>query len=158
MSLVVSSSLGSLVAEHVARWGAASAETGAFLLASEDDGAADTVAWPGVKGVVRRRDAFAVSGVALARLFDWASVTGRSVVAMLHSHGRHAFLSDVDLDHGFSVPGFVSGIVPHYKAPPCDLRQWGWWRFDEGRWVDTTPPIEAELTVVQVVFDEDGVR
>jgi hypothetical protein len=160
MSLILPSETSSLVTGDVAKWGAQRCETGLFLLAAPGriDTSVDVIAWPGEVGVIRRRDAFAVSGVALARLFDWATDHERAVVALVHSHGEAAFLSSVDLDHGFSVPGFISAIVPFYKEPSSNISVWGWWRFTDGEWDDLPTPREDDLSFTEITFDERGVQ
>jgi hypothetical protein len=131
-----------------------------FLLASSShrEIVVDVVAWPGEVGVIRRRDAFAVSGVALGRLFDWATDHELAVVALVHSHGGRAFLSAVDLDHGFSIPGFISAIVPFYNDPSSNINDWGWWRFDQQEWRDLPVPSEGDTSFTEITFDERGVR
>jgi len=94
----------------------------------------------------------------LAQIFDWATDRELVVRALIHSHGGPAFLSWVDLDHGFSVPDFVSAIVPHYRRPSAKVDTWGWWQFDGKHWIDLDAPLLIHESLSEVTFDEDGVR
>jgi hypothetical protein len=146
------------IQEHVQAWGELGRETGAFLLKRRDSDLIDLIAWPLVAGVVRSRGQFAVTGVALARIFEWCGDEDLQVAALLHSHKYEAFLSPVDLKYGFAAEGFVSTIVPDYMAPPTDPAEWGWWSFSGGEWIDATAPEMAEgASFDGVSFDEGGV-
>ncbi|HUF84619.1 MAG TPA: hypothetical protein VMQ81_08530, partial [Acidimicrobiia bacterium] len=79
------------------------------------------------------------------------------IPAQYHSHGLGAFMSECDLEHGLSVEGFTSTIVPFFANPPGDPRAWGWWRFD-GDWSPIAAPLRGHGEVARVTFDEDGVR
>jgi hypothetical protein len=157
MSLEIPSALPGLIAAHVENWGRDRCESGLLLLGEPEATLADVVAWPGEKGIIRKRGKFAISGLALARIFDWA--TDREVVvrALIHSHGGRAFLSWVDLDYGFSVPGFISAIVPHYREPSSEVTDWSWWQFDGTEWADLDTPNVVSQPLSEVTFDEDGV-
>jgi hypothetical protein len=130
-----------LLLEEVETFGAVPAETGAFLLAREDNiDELSVVAVPGGEGVSRRRNLFAVSAEAISRLFDVATQRGLVIRAQLHSHRRGAFLSPTDLEHGFNVEGFVTCVVPTYASPPREPARWSWWRFETGTWVRHPAP------------------
>jgi hypothetical protein len=147
------------IVADVKRYGLLGRETGMFLIASNDSPRrVEGVAWPKSVGVIRRRDAFGVSGLALARLFEHLDLIDRRVIALVHSHRLDAFLSDVDLTHGFSVEGFVSAIVPNYCRPPGEVSEWGWWRFEEGRWSTAMAPEEVVANFLEIRFDETGIK
>lgn len=158
MSLEVPNALPARIAAHVEEWGKANCESGLLLLGQPDQALADVAAWPVTKGIVRNRGRFAISGRALAQIFDWATERGLVVRALIHSHRGRAFLSWVDLDHGFSVPGFISAIVPRYRAPSVDVAAWGWWEFNGGEWIELEAPLLTERALSEVVFDERGVK
>lgn len=158
MNGAISGELTAAIQEHVASWGKLNRETGAFLLRQRAGDMVDMVAWPLVAGITRSRGQFAVSGRALARLFDWCGDEDIQIAALLHSHKYEAFLSPVDLKHGFAAEGFLSTIVPDYTTPSGDPDEWGWWSFRGGEWVDApAPPLVADATFSGVSFDESGV-
>lgn len=146
-----------LLLTDVETYGALPAETGAFLMARED--APDelfAVAVPGSSGVVRRRDLFEVSALAVAGLFDLATEEGLVIRAQLHSHRRGAFLSRTDLEHGFNVEGFVTCVVPHYARPPRQPELWSWWRFEGGSWVRHPAPTVVPGACERIDFASEG--
>jgi hypothetical protein len=147
------------IAEHVRHYGAKGLETGAFLLADEAaPSIVVVVAFSGERGVTRRPDLFHVSGRALERLFTWADELRMRVRAQLHSHRREAFLSRTDQNHGLSVRGFTSAVIPNFVDPPRDPVRWGWWRFDGDAWLAIPPASLTETAVRFITFDEDGIR
>lgn len=154
MTLVLPRALPQALRDDAEEWGTRRVETGAFLLGR--DSTVDTIAWPGERDIVRARDQFAVGGLALAQLFEWAESRELSVLALVHSHRGRAFLSPVDLKHGFSVPGFVSAIIPHYCDPSADVTAWGWWRFD-GEWRALETPTLHEHLFAAMSFDSAGI-
>jgi hypothetical protein len=141
----------------VTRFGAESLETGGFLLAPRDEKTIATVALAGTAGIVRRRRMFQVSEIALDRLFAHADRHELWIPAQFHSHGGAAFMSPTDVDHGLSVEGFVTTIVPDFASPPANPSQWGWWRYDDA-WTPIASPRLAAGAVSVISFDEDGVR
>ena len=146
-----------LITEDVARFGAYPAETGGFLLAPRETELVTTIALAGTRGIVHRRGLFQVSELALDRLFAYADERDLWIPAQYHSHGGRAFMSPTDIDHGLSVAGFVSTIVPFYATPPADPARWGWWQYD-GEWTTIDPPRVEPAVASAIVFDEDGVR
>lgn len=143
------------VVADVTRFGATRVETGGFLLAPRDTDTVTGVALAGTAGIVRRPDLFQISDLALDRLFAYADDHDLWIPAQFHSHGLGAFMSACDVDHGLSVAGFVTTIVPYFTAPPADPTQWGWWRYD-GEWTPIAPPRAATGPVTVIRFDEDG--
>ena len=154
--LVLSEAASAALIADVRRFGAAHVETGGFLLAPRDDDAVTIVALAGTAGIVRRRDLFQVSDFALDRLFGHADEHELWIPAQFHSHGLGAFMSECDVEHGLSVQGFITTIVPHFAAPPQDPAQWGWWRY-EGAWIPLAPPRRSSTPVSVITFDEGGV-
>jgi hypothetical protein len=144
----------------VRRHGRLDVETGMFLLTSPIIGAVTTLALAGTRGVIRTRGQFAVSGTALARLFAHAREQQLQVVAQVHSHRGPAFLSPVDVKHGFAVNGFTTCVIPDYRRPSRDPAAWGWWQHTTGQWRPTLPYTVGENGTITrvVIFDEDGVR
>jgi hypothetical protein len=149
--------------EDVARHGALDVETGMFLLARDEQEVA-CLALAGKRGITRRRDRFAASGKALARLFRYAAEQELTVVAQIHSHSGHAFLSPVDLRHGFAVEGFLTSVVPNYRHAPRDPAAWGWWQYTGGSWqpsaayrIDDSANSAAQTSASVISFDEDGI-
>ena len=65
-------------------------------------------------------------------------------------------MSECDVDHGLSVEGFVTTIVPHFATPPRDPSRWGWWRY-EGAWIPLAAPRCSSTPASVITFDEDGV-
>jgi hypothetical protein len=144
----------------VRAYGTQRVETGGFLLSPIGDaGQVSSLALAGTVGITRRRGLFAVSGIALDRLFTWADDKRLRIPAQFHSHRGRAFLSPTDLAHGLSVRGFVTCIVPFWNNPPNDPAQWGWWQFDGKNWRDeTSPRTDPHRKLAVVTFDERGVR
>jgi hypothetical protein len=146
------------IVTEVCRYGAEHCETGGFLLAcaATPDQVA-IVALTGEEGIERRRGLLEVSAGALERLFTWAGERELKIAAQFHSHGRTAFLSDADIDHGFTVEGFTTSVVPWFADPPREPDAWGWWRCTGGEWVETDPPTTVDAANETVYFDEGGV-
>jgi hypothetical protein len=142
--------------EETSIWGARGVETGAFLL-RDRDAPACCIALAATVGVVRRPDLFTVSGRAIAGLFSWADDNRMRIAAQVHSHRRGALLSRTDLEHGFSVRGFISAVIPFFVAPPRRIERWGWWQFD-GAWQPARSPLVTKGNLRLVRFDEEGVR
>jgi hypothetical protein len=155
--LILSEAATTAIAADVTRYGAEHVETGGFLLAPRDADTISTVALAGTAGIVRQRDLFQVSERALDRLFAQADEHDLWIPAQFHSHGLEAFMSPTDINHGLSVEGFISMIVPHYAAPPIDRSAWGWWRYDDS-WTAIAPPKTSLGAVSVITFDEDGAR
>lgn len=153
---IVSAAIETVVAD-VRRFGAGNVETGGFLLAPVETETITAVALAGEIGIVRRRDLFQISDLALDRLFAYADESDLWIPAQFHSHGLVAELSRCDIEHGLAVEDFVSTIVPWYADPPVDAAAWGWWRYGS-RWTRLGPPAILPRASVTVVFDEDGVR
>ncbi len=147
------------VLQEIRRHGLACRETGALLLTGQSDMRVLGVAVAGPAGIVRGPGLFTVSAVAYDRLFTFAEERSYRVRAMIHSHPEDAFLSRTDRLYSLRVPGFVSGVVPTYAAPPVDPASWGWWRFEQD-WVPCAAPIvdPGQSPVSTVMFDEEGVR
>jgi hypothetical protein len=156
MSLAIPSALPAKIAAHVESWGQENCESGLLLLGRSGEALAHVAAWPKKTGIVRRRGKFAISGLALAQIFDWATERDLVVRALIHSHCGRAFLSWVDLDYGFSVPAFISAIVPRYREPSSDVADWGWWEFDGEKWTDLDTPGLVDIALTEVTFDEGG--
>jgi hypothetical protein len=145
-----------LLLREVESYGAIPTETGAFLLAREDaPDELSIVAVPGPVEVVRRRNLFQVSAETLGGLFDLASEEELLIRAQLHSHGRGAFLSRVDLEHGFDVEGFVTCVVPRYADPPREPAGWSWWRFESGEWARCPSPVVVAGGCRRIDFAEE---
>ena len=144
-----------IVLEDVARFGAASVETGGFLLAPRGEDRISIVALAGTHGIERHRRLFQISELALDRLFGYADDHDLWIPAQYHSHQRDAFMSPTDTDHGLCVEGFVSAIVPFYASPPRDPARWGWWDYERG-WRRIAPPDGSTATVAFIMFDERG--
>lgn len=155
--LVLPEAAAEAIVADVARYGREHVETGGFLLAPVGTDTVDAIAYAGTRGIVRRSDFFQVSELALDALFAHVETRELWIPAQYHSHGLGAFMSDCDEEHGLSVAGFVSAIVPFFASPPRDPSAWGWWRF-EGRWIPLSPPAAETGEVAVLVFDEDGVR
>jgi hypothetical protein len=147
------------VIAEVERYGALACETGGFLLTTA--GTPERLAIAALadeRGIDRRRGLFEVSGRAIERLFAWAGERELAIRAQVHSHGRRAFLSRTDVEHGFTVEGFTTAVVPWFAAPPADPARWGWWRCAGGDWLTADAPAVIEAAAEIVHFDEDGVR
>ncbi len=152
------SSAVSAITDDVIRFGRQGLETGAFLLADPNQPARiASVALLGTAGIDRRRDQLVISGLALARLFDWADEAGLVVRVQLHSHLFEALMSPTDERFGLTVEGFISAIVPDSAAPSREPEDWGWWRFSSGRWVPTDPAHVTTEVIPTVCVDERGV-
>lgn len=143
---------------EVRRYGAKDVETGGFLLAPRGSEAITTVAFAGVKGIVRHRLYFEISEIALDRLFGFAEDAGCSIPAQFHSHAGLAFLSRTDREHGLRVPDFISAVIPDFTAPPEEMSAWTWWRFNHGDWHATNSPRTTNGDLHLIIFDEDGIR
>jgi hypothetical protein len=148
------------VHDNVIAYGKLDVETGLFLLAPRGSDTVTSVAFAGTRGVERRPDRFALSARAVSKLLRHLGEHDLLAAAQVHSHRGRAFLSQTDLDHGFSVEGFISAVIPHYDRPPSDPRGWGWWRYERGRWEPIEPfSLSANASDVSaVIFDEDGVH
>jgi hypothetical protein len=145
------------VVGDVTRYGAKNVETGGFLLAPRGEDTISIVALAGDAGITRRRDLFQLSECALDRLFAHADERDLWIPAQFHSHGLNAFMSACDVDHGLSVHGFVTTIVPYFASPPEDAAQWGWWRFGSA-WTPVAPPSTSHAPVRVIAFAEDGIH
>lgn len=154
--LVLAAAGAQAIVADVARYGRAAVETGGFMLAAAGSDVVSAIAAAGTKGVVRHRDLFQVSEFALDALFAYAEERRLWIPAQYHSHGLDAFMSECDVEHGLSVAGFTSAIVPFFADPPGDPSAWGWWRF-HGEWISIASPIAATGDVAVLRFDEDGV-
>jgi hypothetical protein len=149
-----------LVHEHVIGYGKLDVETGLFLLAPRESDTVTSVAFAGTRGVERNWGRFALSARAVSKLLRHLGEQHLVAAAQVHSHRGGAGLSQTDLDHGFSVEGFTSAVIPYYDHPPRDPQGWGWWRYQCGRW----QPIEAfslsasTSEASALIFDEDGVH
>ena len=150
-------SAASAVRDEVARYGSIPVESGGFLLGPGDDPRVDVVAFARDLGVRRARDLFVINGSALDRLFNWAHDRDARVYAQFHSHRTKAFLSRTDLNHGFSVKGFVTAVVPNYAAPAALPSMWGWWTYTGEAWETAVPPEVTSGDVAVVQFDASGV-
>jgi hypothetical protein len=145
--------------EEVRRWGAEDKETGGFLLARRDDEmVVDTVALAGQRGISRGWGLFQISAQAVDELFEWSEANGLWIPGQFHSHKERAFLSRTDIEHGFSVEGFISSVIPHFAKPPAAPEKWGWWMYRVNRWIPVEPPTIRQGETRKIVFDEDGIR
>ncbi len=153
-TLAIPHAMALAIRAEVAHHGAHDVETGMFLLAAHGAHTVGTLALAGSAGVTRRREQFALTGRALNHLFSHARREQLEIVAQIHSHAGRAFLSEVDLRHGFAVEGFTTSVIPTYRHPPLDPAGWGWWRYD-GRGWQTVPAytISAGHTTI-ITFDE----
>jgi proteasome lid subunit RPN8/RPN11 len=144
----------------VRRYGRLDVETGMFLLGTPNTLKANTLALAGTAGITRERGRFAVTGAALARLFAHARDQQLQVLAQLHSHGGPAFLSRVDLKHGFAVDGFTTCVIPNYRRASRNPAAWGWWQHTAGQWQPCPPyTVNADGAIARVItFDERGVH
>jgi len=147
------------IVADVARHGSRDVETGGFMLAPVGTDTVTAIARAGEKGIARRREFFQISDLALDALFGYVEEHELWIPAQYHSHGVGSFMSDCDVEHGLSVAGFVSVIVPFFADPPVVPSAWGWWRFEGHHWVPLGPPAPGNGEVVaRVVFDEETVR
>jgi hypothetical protein len=156
----ISSTVADLVHEHVIRYGALDVETGLFLLAPRGSDTVTSVAFAGTHGVERHRGRFALSGRAVSKLLRYLGEQDLISAAQVHSHRGRAGLSRTDLNYGFSVEGFTSAVIPYYRRPPLDPKDWGWWRYHDGHW-QTIGPFSLDTNaseVSAVIFDEGGVH
>lgn len=144
--------------DHVRQYGGDDAEAGGFLLGAYDDATATVLALADGVGVERSRGLFRVSGTAMEQLFAFADDENLRVWAQVHSHPRGSFLSLTDETDGFRVAGFLSGVIPHYAAPPREPATWGWWTFRDGAWQPAETPGVANRPSRIITFDEEGVR
>jgi hypothetical protein len=149
-----------LVHDHVVSYGALDVETGLFLGTERGADIATTVAFAGTRGVERHWGRLGISGRAISQLLRYLADHHLVALAQVHSHRGPAGLSRTDLDHGFSVEGFTSAVIPYYTNPDHDPSRWGWWRYERGDWYEATPfgLTSAAPPITAVTFDEDGVR
>ena len=158
-SLVLPDAAIAAIVNDIHVFGEVGVETGAWLLASEDDpNRIRHVALLGDAGIVRRPDQLIVSGKAIAIMFGWAVVERLVVRAQVHSHGREAFMSETDRRFGFTVEGFIAAIVPFARIASSRPDAWRWWAFHDGRWSSTDPAVVCDGEVRVVRFDEAGVH
>ncbi|MFI5289565.1 MAG: hypothetical protein ACHQ17_07940 [Polyangia bacterium] len=156
-TLTIPPAIQAAIHAEVAHHGALDVETGMFLLAAPGAPNVSTLALAGQAGVSRRREQFALTGKALSRLFSHARRGQLEIVAQIHSHAGGAFLSEVDLRHGFAVEGFTTSVIPSYRRPPLDPARWGWWRHDGREWRAVPPyTIGAGETHI-ITFDEERI-
>jgi proteasome lid subunit RPN8/RPN11 len=156
MFAIPASILDAIQAE-VTHHGACDVETGMFLLAPPGAVVVGTLALAGTVGVTRRREQFALTGRAMNRLFSHARAEQLEILAQIHSHAGRAFLSDVDLRHGFAVEGFTTSVIPTYRQPPLHPAGWGWWRHDGCNWQTADPYTSTNGNGTIITFDEAGV-
>jgi proteasome lid subunit RPN8/RPN11 len=142
---------------EVAHHGARNVETGMFLLAPPGATTIGTLALAGTVGVTRSRGQFALTGRALNRLFAYARAQQLEVLAQIHSHAGLAFLSEVDLRHGFAVEGLTTSVIPTYRRPPLHPAGWGWWRHDGRRWQTVSPYASTDGNGTIITFDEEAI-
>lgn len=147
----------SAVVADVALFGQRRLETGGFLLAPRGSEQTLIVARCATAGILRRAGLFQVSERALDRLFEYADQHELWIPVQFHSHKLAALLSPCDIEHGLSVEGFVTTIVPYFHAPSADPARWGWWRY-RGGWKRASSPETSPTPAHVIVFDEDGVR
>ncbi len=143
--------------DDVAAFGRIGVETGGFLLAARGSEEISTVARCGTAGILRRAEFLQISAPALECLFAYVEQRELWIPVQFHSHRLEAFLSPCDLEHGLSVEGFVTTIVPYFHAPSTDPTRWGWWRYT-GSWMRASAPESSTAPARAVIFDEDGVR
>jgi hypothetical protein len=147
------------IVEDIAAHGREGVESGCFLLSrNAAPHNTDAVALLGDKGIQRSMDRLAISGRALAVLFDWAESHDRRVTAQIHSHTYDAFLSDTDRRFSLTVEGFTVAVVGDAAHATRDPALWSWWRFEAGEWVPVSPARQGEAAVTIVRLDEDGVH
>ncbi len=151
-------SVAGVVRADVRRYGRRNLETGGFLLMSRDAGVISVVALAGDIGIVRRRNLFEISGLALAHLFTYLDREGLWAPIQYHSHANGASLSSTDESHGLCAEGFVSAVVPNFAQASDELTKWGWWRFTDGEWVSIKAATYGSGPAAAVTFDEDSVR
>lgn len=145
------------VIADVALLGREGLETGGFLLAPRGSEQVSIVARCATAGIVRRAGLFQVSERALDRLFEYADQHELWIPVQFHSHKLAALLSPCDVEHGLSVEGFVTTIVPYFRAPSADPARWGWWRYRSG-WTPARAPETSPGPSRVIVFDEEGVH
>jgi hypothetical protein len=147
------------VIDDVTGYGTTGVETGGFFAVPRDEEAVSMVALAGTTGIVRERLYFQISERALDRLFSYADEASLWLPAQFHSHAEGAFLSRTDKEHGLSVDGFVSAVVPDFAGPPAEPSAWGWWEYHSRLWHQIASPQTLPAGEVRIVlFDEDGVR
>jgi len=147
-----------VVSADVRLYGRRNLETGGFLLMNRDASAISAVALGGDAGIVRRRNLFQISGLALAQLFTYLDREGLWAPIQYHSHANGAFLSSTDEAHGLCVEGFVSAVGRNFAQASDELTKWGWWRFTDGEWTSIKAATYGSGPAAAVKFDEDGVR
>ena len=157
---LIPTTIADLVRDHVADYGQLDVETGLFLAGPRGSDTVTTVAFAGSRGVERQWGLLTLSGNAITKLLRFLTQQDLVALAQVHSHQGAAFLSRTDLEHGFSVEGFTSAVIPNYSQPPHDPHSWGWWRYQGDEWRPTQPfELTTSVTAVTAVtFDEDGVH
>jgi hypothetical protein len=156
---IPSSSIETMVSEII-KYGKTDVETGGFLISSNtspDEIVVVACAGSG-EGIFRHALQFKISGLALNRLFDWATDNNYRIVAQFHSHQNEAFMSNPDKMYGLRVQGFISVIVPYYETPSQDPTVWRWWEFKDKEWLPCSAPRSNNAEIDVVYFDEGGVR
>jgi hypothetical protein len=148
----------SVIYEEVKRYGECDLETGGFFLTKNDSNEIDVVAFAAEIGITRSWGLFQVSGKAIEKLFDWADGEELHVAAQVHSHGLSSFLSETDINYGFSVDGFQTTVIPSYCNPPFLPQQWRWWRFTNHRWIEVASPELGGQNCRIIKFDERGIE
>jgi hypothetical protein len=121
------------------------------------DRVASTVALAGDAAITRGEQIFAADGSALGPLFRWAEEHDLTIGAQVHSHRGAAFLSPTDLAHGFSVPGFITTVIPSFANPPADPTDWGWWVYDSW-WRRLRAPQTVNAPTAIIHFDARGIH
>jgi hypothetical protein len=154
----ISASVAQAIVDEVATWGRRGVETGGFVLTRNDPCLGDLLVACGTAGIIRRPDQLVISGEALAVLFDYAAEQELVVACQVHSHQYGPRMSPTDQRFGLTVEGFTSVIVPRWSDPSTDPRDWGWWRFNDGRWLRAGAPRPIDAAFAVKVFDEQGVR
>jgi hypothetical protein len=156
----IPTTIADVVHEYVSAYGRRDVETGLFLLAPRASDTVTAVALAGARGVQRHWGRFALSARAVSQLLRHLREQDLIAAAQVHSHRGAAGLSHTDLEHGFSVDGFTTAVIPYYEQPAHDPGGWAWWRYQAGRWRSIEPfslcPRTASVSAV--IFDEDGVR
>ncbi len=147
----------SAVVGEVRRYGTLRLETGGFFLAPRGTERITCIACAGNTGIVRRPELFQIGERALDCLFAYAEARDLWIPAQFHSHMFDAGLSRCDLEHGFSVEGFHTTVVPFFHAPPSHPARWGWWRY-RSAWEPVNAPESSAAAVQACYFDEGGVR
>lgn len=154
-AFTIPSALSERIADVARDSGTQLVEAGGFVLGPMGTERGTVLALTGEEGIDRSWGLFRVSGLAVATVFEWAADHELRILSQWHSHRFEAFLSKTDLDHGFNVPGFRSAIVPYYEQPSSDPRDWGWWMYQHGSWVETAAP-ELDGGDFSVITFEEG--